>query len=257
MPVETLVRILIIDDDTTFVKRLRDLVAHPQVVIDTAKAVPENVFYNFYILGGSVQITEAVDNIKKNNEGSPIYLSGPVCDKNVPVRSMVKCNIVDCLESEEAMRAFVKSVNSFCKQKTKLRQAVSKLNCLASGDLKTLARQLKKTESDRFVDYIQNHPLPMVLVSRDYYVLHANSSMEEMIGTILAGASAATYFVDPSQLDALVFDLKEKGQLLGREVTLKNIHGERFQMKLYSSLHNDADGNWLNTRCLFVPIDSD
>jgi len=252
--VETLVRILIIDDDEAFVKRLRNLVSHPQVVVDNATAVPENIFYNFYILGNSSNITRAVDRIRKNNEGSPIYLSGSVCNKNVPVRKMVKCNIIDCLEKEEDVRSFVKKVNSFCKQKSKLRKAASKLDFLKSGDLKSLSRQLKKTESDRFVDYIQNNPLPMILVSRECDILHANTAMEEMIGAKLPGASATTYWNDPDELDRAIFDLKEKGQVLGREVTLKNIHGELLQMKLYTSLHNDKEGNWLNTRCLFVPI---
>lgn len=250
---ETLVRILIIDDDTVFVKRLRDLVAHPQVVIDIATTIPEDIFYHFYILGGSVDITEAVDKIRINNEGSPIYLSGPVCNKNVPVRKMVKCNIIDCLEKDEDMRGFVKKVSSFCKQRAILREAACKLEHLVSGDLKALARQLKKTESDRFVDFIQNHPLPMVLISRECDILHANTAMEKMIGTKLPGASASLYWFDPKELDRAIFDLKEQGQLLGREATLKNIHGEPIQVKLYTSLHNDAEGNWLNTRCLFVP----
>lgn len=252
---ETLVRILIIDDNPAFVKRLRDLVSHPQIVVDNAAAVPENIFYNFYILGNSANITRAVDRIRKNNEGSPIYLSGSICDKNVPVRKMVKCNIIDCLENEESMRGFVKKVNSFCRQKEKLRKAASKLDFLKAGDLESLTRQLKKTESERFVDYIQNHPLPMVLVSCEGDILHANTAMEEMVGNKLPGVSASTFYDDPKELDKVIFDLKEKGQLLGREVTLKNIHGELLRMKLYTSLHNDAEGNWLNTRCLFVPID--
>jgi len=97
----------------------------------------------------------------------------------------------------------------------------------------------------------------MVLVDREVDVLHANTAMEEMIGTKLPGSSAVKYWADSKELERAVFDLKEKGQLLGREVTLKNIHGGLLQMKLYSSLHHDKDGNWLNTRCLFVPIDLD
>lgn len=254
---EILVRILIISDDDAFVAKLRDLVSHPQVEVDVAKTVPEKSVYNFYVLGESVHITEAVDNIKKHNEGSPIYLAGAVCDKNVPVRKMTKCNIIGCLENEEEMRDFVKQVSSFCKHRSKLTKAVSKLDCLVSGDLKALTRELKQTESDRFVDYIQNHSLPMVLVSCEYDVLHANAAMEKMIGTKLAGTPASTYWEDPELLDRAVFDLKKKGQVLGREATLKTINGELVKVKLYSSLHTDSEGNWLNTRCLFVPIDPD
>lgn len=251
---KTLVRILILDDNRVFVKRLRDLVSHPQVIVDIATIVPEDIFYNFYILGGSTKIIEAIDHIRKNNEGSPIYLSGPVCNAKVPVRKMVKCNIVDCLENDESVQRFAKKIGFFCRQKAKMCEASSKLDSLKAGDLKALTRQLKQAESDRFVDYIQNHPLPMVLVSREGNILHANTAMEVMIGTKLSGAFASAFWVDPKKFDKTVSDLKEKGQLLGREVTLKNIHGEQLRLKLYSSLHNDAKGNWLNTRCLFVPI---
>jgi hypothetical protein len=75
---EISVRILIIDDDTEFVKRLRDLVAHPQVLVDTAKDIPED-FYNFYVLGSTANIADAIDKIREFNEGSPIYLFGSVC----------------------------------------------------------------------------------------------------------------------------------------------------------------------------------
>lgn len=252
---ETLVRILIVDDNRMFVKRLCDLISHPQVMVDIVTIVPEDIFYNFYILGGSTEITEAIDHIRKRNEGSPIYLSGPVCDKKIPVRKMIKCNIIDCLESDESMQRFAKKVTSFCRQKTKMREASSKLDFLKAGDLKALTRQLKKTESDRFVDYIQNHPLPMALVDREGNILHANTAMEDMIGTKLSGVFAATFWVDAKEFNRTTLDLKEKGQLLGREVTLKNIQGEQLHLKLYSSLHNDTEGNWLNTRCLFVPID--
>lgn len=251
---KTLVRILIIDDDTAFVKRLRDLVNHPQVVVDIAKEVPENIIYNFYILGGSIEIAEAIDKIKTNNEGSPIYLSGSICNKDVPVRKMLRCNIIDCLESDESMRSFAKKVSSFYKQQIRLSKAVIKLERLAAGDLETLARQIKQTESDRFVDYIQNHLLPMVLVSREGEILHANIAMEEIIGIKLPGTPAIMYWDDSKEFDRTILDLNKKGQLLGKEVTLKNIHGERLRVKLYSSLHTDTEGNWLNTRCLFVPI---
>lgn len=137
---KALVRILIIDDNQHVLKRLKGLINHPQVVIDSATKVPEDAFYNFYVLGGSIQITEAVDKIREFHEGSPIYLSGPVCEKNVPVRKMIGCNIVDCLENEKAMREFVRKITSFCKQKAKMREASSKLDCLKAGDLKALAK---------------------------------------------------------------------------------------------------------------------
>lgn len=251
---EILVRILIIDDDQAFVKRLRDLVAHPQVFVDHVTKIPEDALYHFFVLGGPIQITEAIDKIQGFNEDSLIYLSGNTCSAVVPVRKMIKCNIVDCLDNDSSLRTFVKKISSTCKQKVKMREASNKLDCLKAGDLKSLTRQMKKAESDRFVDYIQNHPLPMVLVSRECDILHANVAMENMIGTKLSGASAATYWADTDELDKAVFDLKEKGQLLGREVTLKNIDGELLLLKLYTSLHNDAEGNWLNTRCLFVPL---
>jgi PAS domain S-box-containing protein len=153
------------------------------------------------------------------------------------------------------MVSFVKKVNTICRQNKRLREASIKLDCLKSGDLQTLSRQLKQTESSRFVDFIQNHPLPMVLVDREYDILHANAAMEKIIGTRLPGASAATYWEDSDELDRAIFDLKEKGQLLGREATLKSLDGKLIKVKLYTSLHNDAEGNWLNTRCLFVPND--
>jgi len=253
--VETLVRILIICDDKEFVNDIKKQITHPQVMVYTSSIIPEDESYNFYVLGGSLQIAEAVDKIRKSNEGSPIYLVGSMCDAKVPVRKMIKCNIVDCLENQQKINDFVKKVNSFCNQKIKMRKTSSKLDCLKAGDLESLAREMKQTESRRFVDYIQNHPLPMVLVSRECDILHANSAMEDMIGTKLPGMSAATYWVDPKKLDETICDLEKEGQLLGREVTLKNIDGEHLSMKIYTSIHTDEEGNWLNTRCLFVPTD--
>jgi PAS domain S-box-containing protein len=237
--VETLVRILIVDDDMTFVQRIRDLVSHPQIAVDDLAPIPESI-----------------NEIRLNNKNSPIYLFGSVCNRRICIRDIIECNISGCLENDEGIRSFVKKVNSLCRHKAKLREAGSKLDCLKSGDLKTLARQLKKTESERFVDYIQNHPLPMILVSRESDILHANSAMEKMIGTKLPGMSATMFWMNPEEFERAVFDLKEKGQILGRETTLKNVHGEQLRVKLYTSLHSDKNGNWLNTRCLFVPIDS-
>ncbi len=252
---KTLVRILIVDDDRMFVKRLRDLIAHPQIIVDNNIAVAKDLFYDFCVIGSSAKTTEALDTIRTYSAGSSIYLSGPACNQSVPIRKMIKCNIIDCLENDENIRNFIKNVNSLVKQKAKLHKASCKLDCLQAGDLDALTQHLKKTESDKFVDYIQNHPLPMVLVDREGEVMHANSSMEDMIGTKLSGIMASVFWEDAEAFDNTVYDLKEKGQLLGREVTLKNIHGKLLKLKLYTSLHYDKHDEWLNTRCLFVPID--
>ncbi len=251
---ETLVHILIISDNEDLVKQVQNLVNHPQVIVDSATIVPQDQTYNFYILGGP-RLTDAIDRIREFHEDSDIYLSGSVCTADVPIRKMIKCNIVGCLESEDEIRYFAQKVDSFRKQKCRLREVSCTLDRLKAGDLKDLTRQLKKAESEKFVDYIQNHPLPMVLVSREYDVLHANKAMEDMIGTRLSGASAASYYVDSSELEDVVIELEKKGQVLGVTVTLKNIDGESFPMKIYTSLHRDRSGNWLNTRCLFVPIE--
>lgn len=251
---KTLVQILILNDDETFVKRVTELTDHPQVIVDAGKMVPENTRYDFYILGGD-NIVEALDKIREFHEGTPIYLSGDICESRIPICKIIKCNVFACLQEESDLRDFVKNISSCCKQKLKIYEASRKLDHLKSGDLEALTRQLKKTESDKFVDYIQNHPLPMVLVNREGEVMHANAAMEDMVGTKLPGIKASVFWVDAEAFDNTVFDLKEKGQLLGREVTLKNIHGRQLSFKLYSSLHRDKDGEWLNTRCLFVPTD--
>lgn len=252
---KTLVQILIISDNRTFVKRVTELVNHPQIVVNSEKTIPENLCYDFYVLNGVVNITESIDRIREFHKGTPIYLSGSVCKENVPIKKMCECNIVACLENDNDLRNFVKEIGSYCKQKLRIYEASCKLDHLQSGDLEMLVQQLKKPESDKFVDYIQNHPLPMVLVNREGEVMHANTAMEDMIGTKLPGISASVFWVDTNAFDDTVFDLKEKGQLLGREVTLKNIHGKTLRLKLYSSLHRDKKDEWLNTRCLFVPVD--
>lgn len=250
-----LVQILIVSDDKTLVKRVTGLMDHPQIIVDSADKIPEETHYDFYVLDGPTSITDSIDRIREFHEGSPIYLSGSICNDSVPIRKMCKCNIVDCLDRDSNLRDFVKEVSSLCKQKLKIHEASCKLDHLKCGDLKALARQLRKTESDKFVDYIQNHPLPMVLVNHEGEVMHANTAMEDMIGTKLAGVLASVFWEDAEAFDNTVFDLKEKGQLLGREVTLKNIYGRQLLLRLYTSLHRDKKGNWLNTRCLFVPID--
>ncbi len=252
---KTLVQILIISDDRALVKRLTELTDHPQIVVSSAKEIHEDIHYDFYVLDGPTNVTESIDKIREFHEGTPICLSGAICNESVPIRKMYKCNIIACLEKDDDLKKFVKEVSSYCNQKLKIHKASCKLDQLKAGDLKTLTHHLKKTESDKFVDYIQNHPLPMVLVSREGEVMHANTAMEDMIGTKLPGISASVFWVDAEAFDDTVFDLKEKGQLLGREVTLKNIHGRQLPLKLYTSLHRDKKGEWLNTRCLFVPTD--
>ncbi|KKL55513.1 hypothetical protein LCGC14_2254660 [marine sediment metagenome] len=250
---KTLVQILIISDNEAFVERVIELMDYPQIVVDNAETIPEDVRYDFYVLDGLTSVTESIDRIREFHEGAPIYLSGSICDEKIPIRKMCKCNVIACLEKDDDLRLFVKEVSSHCKQRVKTHEASCKLDYLKPGDLKILTRQLRKTESYKFIDYIQNHPLPMILVNREEEVIHANKAMEDMIGTKLPGISASTFWLDVDVFDNTVFDLKKEGQLLGREVTLKNIHGRPLLLKLYTSLHRDKQGNWLNTRCLFVP----
>lgn len=251
---DTFVRILIVGDGS-LVKQLEDALSHPQIVIDHTSQIPENKPYHFYVLGGSVEIGKATNAIRKANEGSPIYLHGSICKETVPIKKLLKCNIAACLDCEEGMADFINEVKSFQKRRVQIHEAACKLDSLKVGDLKTLAKQIKKAKSERFVDYIQNHPLPMVLVSREAEVLHANTSMEKTIGTRLPGIQASKYWVDKKEFERAVRDLKREGQLLGREVTLKNVNGQPISMKLYTSLHYDESGDWDNTRCLFVPTE--
>ena len=251
---KTLVQILIVSENEDLVKKITESTDHPQVVVDTGDVVPEKNRYDFYVLDEK-DIVNSFDRIREFHAGTPIYLSGSICNANIPICKIIKCNVAACLQKDSDLRNFAKEVSSCYKQKLKIHETSCKLDHLKSGDLEALARQLRKTESDKFVDYIQNHPLPMVLVSREGEVMHANTAMEDMIGTKLPGISASSFWEDSKTFDDTVFDLKKKGQLLGQEVTLKTIHGKRVSLKLYTSLHRDKDGEWLNTRCLFVPID--
>ncbi len=251
---KTLVQILVISDDDTFVKHLLEVTDHPQVTVDSAQMVPEKGSYDFYVLGNN-HITKSLDRIRKFDTGTPVYLHGSVCSASIPICTILKSNVVACLQNKDDLRGFAKEISSCCRQKLKIHEASRKLDHLKSGDLEALTRQLRKTESNKFVDYIQNHPLPMVLVNRESEVMHANAAMEDMIGMKLPGILASAFWEDKDAFDDTIYDLKEKGQLLGREVTLKNIHGKSLRLKLYTSLHRNADGDWLNTRCLLVPID--
>lgn len=252
--VNMFVRILIVGDES-LANKIRDILTHPQIIVDRASSVPEDRHYHFYVLGGQIDAIRAVDAIRIYGEGSPIYLSGSICDESLPIRQLLKCNLAACLESEEGMNDFINDVRSAIKQRAKIHEASCRLDCLKSGDLKTLARQMTRTKSERFVDYIQNHPLPMVLVSSEGEVLHANAAMESAIGSRLPGMKAESFWVDQNDFLETLQELKKEGQLLGREVTLKNIDGKPLQMKLYTSLHYNKAGNWLNTRCLFVPTE--
>lgn len=247
-----LARILILDDNSDLVKEIEDLVRHPQIEVKHSTDMPEQV-YDFYILGDGIDIVAALDALRNEDEQIPIYLTGDACQVSVQLWELVGCQILGCLESEKDMKRFHKHVSSFWKSQACMREASQKLDALKAGDLDTLSTMMLKTESERFVDFIQNHPISMVLVSRRGDILHANASMEKMIGTKLAGMPASSFWKNPDDFTDAMFYLEKEGQLLGKEVTLKNMDGEDLPLKLYSNLHYGDDGDWLNTRCLFIP----
>lgn len=252
---ETLVSILVVDPEQKFVGGIEELMNHPQVSVDCADSVPDDKEYDFYILSENNRIIEALDIIRTKFGNAPVYLAGGACHAKVPIQSLVKITIVGCLQDKEGLVEFIQHVTSSCKQQIKLQQASTKLDCLKSGDYRSLAKHMSKTGSEQFVDYIQNHPLPMLLVSREGEVLHANIAMENLIGMKLSGLDAFTFWADVQEFNDALLELKKKGQILGRKIVLKDIHGSSIGVKLYTSLHSDNHGVWLNTRCLFVPLD--
>lgn len=250
---ECIITVLIIDDDPDFVNRIREKVG-PGVVLEHKNSVGNvNHSHDFYILGNSKNVIQSIETIREADKGGEILLFESACEKDVSLKRSLHWNLSGCIDKN--VETLSKLLQNSYKTRTKMHEASSKLDLLKAGDLQILTRQLKKAESEKFVDFIQNHPLPMVLVDCEYDVLYANKALEKMIGTKLSGAPASMYWADPDKLDKVACDLKKEGQLLGREVTLKNIHGELLQMKLYTSIHCDSSGNWINTRCLFVPID--
>ena len=246
--------VVIIDDDTDFFNQIEEKVANQRIVLDRTESVKDiDRTYDYYILGYSPDIAQSIEAIRETDAEGKILLFESACEKDVSLKKALLWNLSGCIKKNtETLSGLLR--NAY-KTRAKMREASCRLDSLKAGDLQILTRQLKKAESEKFVDYIRNHPLPMVLVDCESDVLHANIAMEKMIGTKLPGAPASSFWADPEKLDKTVCDLKKEGQLLGREVTLKNIHGELLRLKLYTSIHRDSSGEWINTRCLFVPID--
>jgi hypothetical protein len=117
-----------------------------------------------------------------------------------------------------------------------------------------LTAEMNHSKTIPFIDFVDNNLLPMVLVNSEYMVLHANQAMKNLTGNYV-GKPCASYWHNDKEHEAVISDLKKNGFIRGKKVTLKDTNGIPRTMKLYSSIHRDSNGKWINTRCLFVPVD--
>lgn len=116
----------------------------------------------------------------------------------------------------------------------------------------TAEQELSFTKDDPFIDYVENHVLPMVFVSEDGMVLYSNKTMDEMVGFPCTGKPAWSYYATREGFDKAKKVFSSNTQVKGLTVILK-CHGKPQRATLYTSIHRDEDGKWLNSRCTFVP----
>ena len=118
---------------------------------------------------------------------------------------------------------------------------------------------ITKVESSEFEDYVTNHALPMILVDENGHILYWNRRLGQLIGKTLKevkGKIARDIIYENVEDFERVFQIiMEDGCITGSEALLKTKDGPR-TFKIYSNIHRDENGKWLNSRCVFVPAEN-
>ena len=117
---------------------------------------------------------------------------------------------------------------------------------------------ITKVSSSKFEDYVTNHALPMILVDENGQILFWNRRLGRLIGKTLkevrGKVAREIVYENPEDFDKLFQIIEDDGCVNGTEVSVKTKNGAR-AFRVYSNIHRDDDDNWINSRCVFVPVD--
>ena len=106
-----------------------------------------------------------------------------------------------------------------------------------------------------FRDYVENHELPMILVDEQITILYCNQAAQRFFSrsrTDIVGSNGRSLYADNTEFERLIQEIRIKGKVRGRKVHIKTSDGP-CPCLIYSSIHRE-DGQWINSRCLFVPL---
>lgn len=106
---------------------------------------------------------------------------------------------------------------------------------------------------DVYADFVDNSVLPVVWAKEDGSIIYSNKAMDEMIGCQVSGKNASSYYFDQDERVSIQERLNSSNKINGLNVTLQKCDGQTIYCRLFTSIHRDKDGNWINTRCIFVP----
>ena len=116
---------------------------------------------------------------------------------------------------------------------------------------------MRPSETLIFQDYCDNHELPMIMVEEDTTVIYCNKAMSKFMGMPLdkiVGEKVKNWWTGDKGTQAYK-TLKETGKLQGQEIQFKTPRGDCSGL-VYSSVHRGNDDEWLNSRCLVVPLEN-
>lgn len=106
-----------------------------------------------------------------------------------------------------------------------------------------------------YSDFVDNNLLPVVCAKEDGTIIYSNKAMNNLIGCHISNKHASSYYVDNNECTKVFQKISSNDKIYGLPVLLKRCDGQTVRCKLYSSIHRDEEGNWINTRCIFVPYD--
>ena len=112
-------------------------------------------------------------------------------------------------------------------------------------------------EISYFQDYIENHQLPICLAAEDTTVIYCNEAMSRFLGKplyeIIGKEQVKNWYADQSEWNEIARFSLEKGKVSGIKANIKTHNGDQ-PVLIYSSIHRDDEGKWINSRCLYVPL---
>ena len=106
--------------------------------------------------------------------------------------------------------------------------------------------------SRSYRDHFENNQLPMVWADQDGTVINCNVAMASLLGKTkdeIVGHSVSSY-AHPAK--KVVQALSEGDGCRDFSVEITTADGP-MSCRLYSNVHRDRDGNWINSRCVLVP----
>lgn len=110
--------------------------------------------------------------------------------------------------------------------------------------------------SEIFRDYVENHELPMFLVDEQADILYCNRAAQRFFNKPLnkiIGFSGRNLYADHTEFERLIQEIRIKGRVRGRKVHINTSDGS-WPCLIYTSIRRNISGQWLNSRCLLVPL---